>query len=145
MSIEDTIVVAGSAEICKQSRRVAVIASLAFSLTNFRLQLMVKMVESGYEVVAFAPDYDEDVVLALQKIGIRFVRIPMARIGLNPFEDFRTLTALWRHFRALKPDLVLSYTMKPIIYGCLAARLTGVPHRFALITGLGHLFADSNT
>lgn len=123
-------------------RRVAVIASLTYSLTNFRLHLLKRMVEAGNEVTAFAPDQDSEVINTLENIGVRFVQIPMARTGLNPFSDLHTLFALWRQFRRLNPDTILPYTMKPIIYGCLAGLLSGVPNRFALVTGLGHVFSD---
>ena len=100
------------------------------------------MVRNGHEVVAFGPEYHAPTVDALAAIGVSFVRIPMARAGLNPFEDVRTLGALLAAFRKHKPDVVLCYTMKPIIYGLLAARLTGVKQRHALITGLGYIFSD---
>ncbi len=124
-------------------RRVAVIASLTLSLVNFRLELLKRMTEAGHDVVAFAPEDDAETVGVLEDIGVRFIQIPMARTGLNPLADLRTLFVLWRHFRKIRPDTVLPYTMKPIIYGGLAARLAGVPHRFALITGLGHVFRDA--
>jgi glycosyltransferase involved in cell wall biosynthesis len=122
-------------------RRIAIIASLAISLTNFRFQLIKAMADEGHEVIAFAPEHDSDVLAALQSIGVRFIQIPMARTGLNPFADLRTLLTLCRHLHQLKPDVVLPYTMKPIVYGCLAARIVGIPRRFALFTGLGHVFA----
>lgn len=124
--------------------RIAVIASLTFSLTNFRLHLLREMVSAGHEVIAFAPDMDAAVIATLEKEKVRFIQIPMSRKGLNPFQDMHTLFALWRHFRALKPDVVLPYTMKPVIYACLAARAAGVRRRFALITGLGQVFAAAN-
>lgn len=132
----------GQLQAVSSPRRVAVIASLTYSLTNFRLYLLKRMAEAGHEVTAFAPDQDSKVVETLQDIGIRFVQIPMARTGLNPLSDLHTLFALWREFRRLKPDTILPYTMKPIIYGCLAGLLSGVPNRFALVTGLGHVFSD---
>src|SRR5687768_7509340 len=122
-------------------KRIAIIASLATSLTNFRLQLIKAMVDEGHEVIAFAPENDPDVLDTLRSIGVRFIKIPMARTGLNPLVDLRTLLTLCHYFYQLKPDSVLPYTMKPIIYGCLAARIVGVPNRFALFTGLGHVFA----
>ena len=127
----------------KPGRRVAVVASLTFSLTNFRLQLLKAMVDAGHEVIAFAPEHDSNVVRTLEAVGVRFVQIPMTRTGINPLADLRTLFVLWYHFRRLKPDIVLPYTMKPIIYGCLAGRLAGIRHRFALVTGLGYVFADT--
>ncbi len=127
----------------RASRRIAVVASLTRSLTNFRLELLKSMIAAGHEVVALAPENDPVVERTLDAIGVKFIRIPMARTGLNPLADLYTLFILWWHFRRLKPDTTIPYTMKPIIYGCLAGRLAGVQHRFALITGLGHVFADA--
>ena len=73
-------------------------------------------------------------------MGIRLLRYPLDRGGMNPLRDLRTLQALRGHFLALKPGLVLSYTIKPVIYGSFAARLAGVPRAASLITGLGYAF-----
>jgi glycosyltransferase involved in cell wall biosynthesis len=121
---------------------VVVIASYAPSLVIFRLELLKRMVEAGHVVFAFAPEHDEAVVKALDAIGVKFVQIPMARTGLNPFADLKTLYALWAQFRKLKPDTIVPYTMKPIIYGGIAARIARVPDRCLLITGLGHVFSN---
>lgn len=123
-------------------RKVAVVCSYTVSLVNFRLQLLQEMVRNGHEVVALGPENHGPTIDALAAIGVSFVQVPMARAGLNPFEDLRTLTALWAAFRRLRPDVVVCYTMKPIIYGLTAARLAGVKERHALITGLGYTFSD---
>lgn len=115
---------------------------MTISLTNFRLDLLRRMTAAGHEVIAFAPENDDIVMNTLKSIGVRFIRISMNRTGTTPVADVRTLFSLWRYFRRLKPDTILPYTMKPIIYGCLAARLARIPHRFALITGLGYIFTD---
>jgi glycosyltransferase involved in cell wall biosynthesis len=127
----------------KPRRRIAVIASYTPSLTNFRLELLKRMVESDCEVFAFAPENDPVVIAQLRSIGVSFIQIDMGRAGLNPLADLKTLWLLWRQLRRLKPDLVLPYTMKPIIYGGIAARLAGQNERSFLVTGLGHVFSDA--
>ncbi|WP_274629296.1 glycosyltransferase family 4 protein [Arvimicrobium flavum] len=122
--------------------RIAVIASLTSSLVNFRLELLRGLVQRGCEVHAFAPEDDRETIERLRALGVGFTRIPMSRTSARPTEDLATLLALVRGFRAFRPDIVLPYTMKPIIYGGIAARLTGTPHRFALVTGLGYVFID---
>jgi glycosyltransferase involved in cell wall biosynthesis len=62
---------------------------------------------------------------------------------LNPFADLRYLLQLARCLRNIKPDVVLAYTIKPVVYGLPAARLAGVQRRYALITGLGYAFTDA--
>ncbi|WVT08144.1 glycosyltransferase family 4 protein (plasmid) [Sinorhizobium chiapasense] len=122
---------------------IAVVASLTASLTIFRLELLRRLAGAGHDVIAFAPESDARVEQELKQIGVRFVRIPMARTGLNPLEDLRTLWSLRQHFIRLKPDIVLPYTMKPIIYTGIAARLLGIKERCFLVTGLGHVFSDA--
>lgn len=124
-------------------KKIAVIASYAPSLTNFRLELLKRMVEAGHSVTAYAPEDDAIVRRDLASIGVALVPMPMARTGTNPLEDIRTLRFLLRSFRSSKPDLVLPYTMKPIIYGGIAARLAGVRRRCFLVTGLGHVFSEA--
>lgn len=132
----------GDGTIAVKSYKIAVVASLTLSLTNFRLELLKKMVAEGHQVTAYAPENDTRNIAKLREIGVDFVQMPMARTSLNPFGDLQTLLFLWRQFRNKKPDYVLPYTMKPIIYGLLAARLAGVKNRYALVTGLGHVFSE---
>jgi glycosyltransferase involved in cell wall biosynthesis len=124
-------------------QRIAVIASYAPSLTNFRLELLRRMVGAGHMVTAYAPENDAVVRQDLAAIGVDFVAIPMARTGTNPLQDFATFNFLLRCFRQTRPDVVIPYTMKPIIYGGLAARLAGVKRRYFLVTGLGYVFSDA--
>jgi glycosyltransferase involved in cell wall biosynthesis len=147
MSIVEPSVVAGrrslpAAAVVPGPKRVIVVASLTRSLVIFRLELLRAMVAAGHEVTALAPDDDAETIAALELIGVGFRRIPMARTGINPFADLVTLQAIYGHMRNLAPDISLAYTMKPIIYGSLAARLAGVRQRFALCTGLGHIFGE---
>ena len=68
--------------------------------------------------------------------------ISLQRTGTNPLSDINTLKSLYLIIKDIKPQYVLSYTIKPVIYGTLAAWLNGVPNRFALITGLGYTFQN---
>jgi glycosyltransferase involved in cell wall biosynthesis len=68
----------------------------------------------------------------------------MARAGLNPLHDLKTLAALWWALRKFSPDVILCYTMKPVIYGLTAAQLAGTKERHALITGLGYIFSGDD-
>jgi len=124
---------------------IAVVCSYTPSLVNFRFRLLQAMVENGHTVVAFGPEDDGPTIDRLTTIGVRFIKIPMARAGLSPIEDLRTLAALVSALRTLSPDMVLCYTMKPVIYGLIAARLVGVKRRHALMTGLGYVFSDDRS
>lgn len=124
-------------------KKVLVIGSLGWSLVNFRLDLMRRMIANGHEVLAAAPDLEPAIAETLRAAGIRPIRIPMERTGLNPLADLRCLRALHRVMATHRPDLVLPYTMKPIIWGCLAARLAGIP-AVPIFTGLGYAFCEDN-
>jgi glycosyltransferase involved in cell wall biosynthesis len=125
-----------------QGCTIAVICSYTPSLVNFRYRLLQAMVENGHAVVAFGPEDDRPTIDRLSAIGVRFVQIPMTRAGLDPLEDLRTLAAMISQLRDVRPDMVLCYTMKPVIYGLIAARLAGIRRRHALMTGLGYVFSN---
>jgi len=125
--------------------RVVVIGGWAPSLVKFRGPLLAAMVARGHEVIAMAADGSPAVHDALAALGVRFEPIALERAGLDPLADARTIRALARRLRALAPDLVLGYTIKPVIYGSLAARLAGVPHRAAMITGMGSALTSVRT
>lgn len=123
--------------------RICFVASHAPSLINFRGALIASLVREGHEVVCLSPNPTDETIDALRAIGAQHERYPLARAGTNPKEDLATLQALTDTFRALKPDVVFTYTVKPVVWGTLAAALAGVPRRVAMVTGLGHAFIDS--
>ncbi|NWK98778.1 hypothetical protein DM806_24570 [Sphingobium lactosutens] len=123
--------------------KILVLASLAYSLVNFRGALLRRMVAEGHEVVACAPDEDPATDAELHRMGIGYRRVPMDRIGTNPWRDIGTLWALGRIIRSEAPDVILAYTQKPIIYGGMAARSAAPRARFfAMVSGLGHVYSD---
>ncbi len=124
--------------------KVVVLSSLAYSLTNFRGNLLRTIRANGHEVIAFAPDHDPAVADELRRSGIALKVIPMQRAGTNPIADLKLLFAYIRMLLQERPQLVLAYTQKPIIYGGLASRLVMVPRFFALMTGLGHVFSPES-
>jgi len=121
------------------------IASFAESLTGFRGPLIAALQAKGLQVHVTAPGLSagERIRLELEQQGLVVHDIPMQRTGMNPLADLQTVWALWRLMRNIKPDYVMGYTIKPVIYGSVAAWLARVPQRFALITGLGHTFQST--
>ncbi|MDF2638073.1 MAG: hypothetical protein K0R64_1057 [Novosphingobium lindaniclasticum] len=124
--------------------KILVLSSLAYSLTNFRGALLRELKANGHDVVAVAPDENAAVERDLAAWGIGLRIVPMARTGTNPLKDAALLSAYMRLMMAEKPDLVLAYTQKPIIYGGIAARLLCVPRFFALMSGLGYVFSEDS-
>lgn len=117
-----------------------VIGGLPSRLVNFRGPLLRAMREKGYEVVAAASGRDADTEAKLREMGVAYHPFRMARAGMNPLDDLTTLVDLVRLIRRVKPDTVLNYTIKPVVYGGLAARMCGVKAIYSLVSGLGYAF-----
>ncbi len=118
--------------------KIVIISHYAPSLINFRGDLIKAMVELGHEVICLGPEAGFE--QPLQELGAGYRQIPLHRTGLNPLKDIKTLFSLRKAIKEIKPDLVFSYTVKPIVYSSIAAHLTGVKRTYAMITGLGYVF-----
>lgn len=122
-------------------RTILVNASFARSLLGFRGPLLRRLVAEGHRVHASAPGLDEHVAKDLCTLGVTPHHVRLARTGQNPLTDIAYRRALRALIRKEKADLVLSYTIKPCIWGSLAAADEGVESA-SLITGLGYAFTD---
>jgi glycosyltransferase involved in cell wall biosynthesis len=119
--------------------RVVVIAGEARSLVDFRGHLIKAMLQAGHDVHAFAPPHDAT-RRWLASHGATFHAMPISRAAISPLRDAWLVMRLVRALSTLRPELVLTYTIKPNVYGILAAAIARVPRRYALITGLGYAF-----
>ena len=106
--------------------------------------LLAGLVARGHKVTAMAADATPEIADRLAALGVDLEPVGLVRSSTNPLGDARTLAELARHFRRLRPDVVFAYTIKPVIYGSLAARLAGVPRRYAMVTGLGYAFGGQD-
>ncbi len=118
------------------------IAGFPDSLLQFRGPLIDALLAADLQVHVAAPDLPADDAMRrrLEARGLVVHDIPLRRTGMNPMSDLKCMLYLWRLMRRIRPQFVLGYTIKPVIYGSLAAWLARVPRRFALITGLGYAF-----
>lgn len=105
---------------------------------NFRGDLIRKIIAAGYEVVVTGPNQID--VDKIEALGARFIEVPINKNGVNPLADLKYQKALKKIFQAEKPDVVLGYTSKPVIYGSIAAKKAKVPHIAAMVTGAGYAF-----
>lgn len=106
-------------------------------LYSFRKEVMKAMVDKGYHVVISAPSKDDAMKVAwFENIGCKLIEIPFNRQGTNPLADLKLMWRYRKLIKEIKPDVVLSYTIKPNLYGGMACALTGVP-QIANVTGLG--------
>ncbi len=125
--------------------RFLLIAGFSESLIGLRWELIKALLARGLAVHTAAPNMpsNDPIRLKLEGSGVVVHDIPLCRAGTNPLNDLATLFTLWRLMVNVSPHYVLSYTIKPVVYGSLAGSLASVPHRFALITGLGYAFTGS--
>jgi glycosyltransferase involved in cell wall biosynthesis len=121
--------------------RIALVCNTAWAIYTYRRGLLRMLVEKGVEVSVIAPR--DRTFEPLRAMGCRVVELPVASKGTDPREDLKTLTALWREYRASRFDVVFHYTIKPNIYGSFAAKLAGVPS-VAVTTGLGYVFIQAS-
>jgi glycosyltransferase involved in cell wall biosynthesis len=121
--------------------KILISINTSWNLYNFRAGLIRALIEAGYEVVVAAPpdDYSE----RLKELGCRYTPLPMSNKGTNPVSDLWLLMRFWWLFRREKPHAYLGYTVKPNIYGSIAAHSLGIPV-ISNIAGLGAVFIKDN-
>jgi glycosyltransferase involved in cell wall biosynthesis len=124
------------------ARRIVVLGSYAPSLINFRGPLIAALIAQGHIVHALAPDIDDATHAKLRALGAIPCSVHLRNSGIDPVANLRTLAELTRLFREISPDCVLSYTIKPVTLGSLAARRARVGQIVALVTGLGYAFTS---
>lgn len=123
-----------------------IVANYLPHVLNFRGKLLEAISKLGYEIHILAPDLDShpNEYKDLNSLGYHLHSIPLQRTGTNPVVDIKTLVYTYKLLIKIKPDAVLSYTIKPVVYGTLAAWLARVPKRFVLLSGLGYAFQNSD-
>lgn len=123
--------------------RYALLSSNAFTLVNFRAHLIKKIVSEGGQVFAIASDFDEITRAAILSLGAVPIDCHLSRTGINPFADILSTMHLTILLRKLKLDSVLSYSIKPVIFGGFASFLANIPIKIAMIEGLGFAYTDN--
>ena len=118
----------------KSNKRVLILANNDVGLYRFRKELIAAFLNAGHEVYISLPD--GDFVSELVKLGCRFLDTPIDRRGMNPLRDGRLFRRYCAILKEIEPDLVITYTIKPNIYGGIACRIAHIPYA-ANITGLG--------
>ena len=124
--------------------KVLVIGGVSRSLVLFRGALLQAMRTKGHRVLACAGEPQADIIKKLSGMGVDFEPVHLSRTGMRPGEDLKSCMELYQIMRRFSPDKVLTYTIKPVIWGGIAARLAHVPESYSLITGLGYAFVPGN-
>lgn len=115
-------------------RRIVILSNDHEYTYNLRKELIQELINNNYKVYLVLP-YGKKVD-SLQKMGCEFINVPLDKRGVNPFTDLKLIRKYYKIIKKIQPHLVLSYTIKPNIYGGLVCRMRKVPH-YPNITGLG--------
>ena len=115
--------------------RILVLANNLSGLMSFRKEVMQAMVDIGYEVYISVP-YDKRFDEQVSEMGLKIIDTTIDRRGINPVADMALIKRYRKMMRKIRPDMVLSYTIKPNLYGGLACKWAEIP-QLVNITGLG--------
>lgn len=121
--------------------KIIISINTAWNIYNFRLGLIKALLDQGYQVIAVAPD--DEYSQRLKDLGCNFISLPMDNNGTHPGRDLLLLARYWLLLRSEQPAAYLGYTVKPNVYGSLAAQALGIPV-INNIAGLGATFINDN-
>lgn len=120
-------------------KKVLLVANSTWNFYNFRQNIIDALLEKNYEVILISP-VDEYLNPLLNAKPIRHIRLrQLERMGTNPYRDIRLFFELLNIYKTEQPDLIIHYTIKPNIYGNLAARICKIKS-ICVVTGLGYVF-----
>ena len=120
-------------------KSIAIVANTTWNIYNFRLNVLDKLLFENFRIYVIAP---VDEYIHYKESYPNVVHIPLKtldRDSINPVKDILLTLELIRKYKRIRPDIVLHYTVKPNIYGAVAAKLLGIPS-VAVVTGLGYAF-----
>lgn len=121
--------------------KILILANNDVGLYKFRKELIQELIHRGNKVIVSVPD--GELIPDIRKLGVKVILTDVDRRGINPLTDLKLLMRYLRMEITLKPDLVITYTIKPNIYGGLISRILHIPYA-ENITGLGTAFEQDN-
>ncbi len=125
-----------------QNKRIVIVANSTWNIYNFRLNIIEKLLNEGSELFVLAP---LDEYISYKERFPKVKHIPLINLDrdhTSPLKDFRLISELKSIYQKIKPDLVISYTHKPNIFGGIAAKLSGTKS-IGVVTGLGYAFLNN--
>jgi glycosyltransferase involved in cell wall biosynthesis len=125
-------------------KHILIIASWGPSLINFRLPLIKKLLSRGHKVSVAAPidNFSEVLQKKIIDLGVNVSIFSLSSKGLNFFKDCKSIFEIYKIIRKIKPNIIISYTTKPVIYTGLILKCFKKVSYYPLITGLGYTFID---
>ena len=129
----------------RTSVKLVLLGTVSASVFNFRTSLIKELVARNHTVYVLCVDYDDVSREKIVALGAIPVDYSLNRAGLNPIRDLVDTWKLFRQLKKIAPDVVLSYFVKPVIFGSIAARMAAVPRNIGMLEGLGYVFTDLPT
>jgi len=126
-----------------EGRRLLIVVNSAWFFVSHRLPLAIAARDRGFDVYVACGVDDEAESEPIRRAGFGFARIDLRRGSFNPVSDMSLAWSLYGLYRKIRPDVVHHVTIKPVLYGSLAARAAGVPATVNAISGVGYLFSSS--
>jgi glycosyltransferase involved in cell wall biosynthesis len=123
--------------------KICIISNQAFSLYNFRKELISDLKNKDHDIFVVVPEIGNDLKLKFELLGVSVLLAPISRSGINPLREIFTIFYLFLIFRRLRLDICLGIFLKPVAYSAIAAWFAGVKFRYGLIAGLGFAFGNS--
>ena len=126
-------------------KKILLNSNIAWTISNFRLDLVKLLISNNYQVICVADEdnFDKDSALQLQNAGAVFIKVKISRKGLNPFTDLIYSIKLYNILKKEQPDLVINYTIKPVIYCSIISKILNIKS-ISVISGLGTVFINRN-
>ena len=121
--------------------KIAIVLNTSWNIYNFRMNFISSLQAQGHEVHTVAPL--DDYTHFLREAGCIHHPLKMDSRGANPIKDTALIVELWSIYRKMRPDIILHYTIKPNVYGSLAAGMLGIP-TINNVCGLGTVFLKDN-
>lgn len=121
--------------------RVLILANDNSTIYNFRRELFQRLIEAKYDVIISLPAHERNKLF--KEMGCTIIETPISRFGTNPIKEVLSIKNYVSLIKKISPDVVLTYTAKPNIYGSLACQICNVPY-INNITGLGSVFQTEN-
>lgn len=122
--------------------RIIILGTVSSYLYSFRKDLITSFIKQGHIVYAFITDGEEKSLDNIRRLGALPVIYKLSRGGLNPIIDISNTFSLYKKIKSLDPDVVISYSAKPVIFGSLAAKAARAKKVIGMIEGLGYAFTD---
>jgi glycosyltransferase involved in cell wall biosynthesis len=124
------------------NKTIVMIGNTSWGMFHFRAETIKEFIRLGHKVSVIAPidEFSE----AIKKLNADFYHIDLNRKGTNPVTELKSIYDLIQLLFKLKPDIVINYTIKPVLYGTFAAKIAGTKKIIAITTGLGFVFSHNN-